>query len=83
MPTYKRDDAISVIQRENVRVILGIGFMVREIVLSGAKMPSLESISHGGSAAASEPPGEIRKHFPRAGTGIGYGLTEINGVAST
>lgn len=82
MPQYNRDEAVKLIQREEAVAILGIGFMARELILSGADMPSLQVISHGGSAAAKEIPSEIRKSLPKATTGIGYGLTEVNGVAT-
>lgn len=82
MAGYKRDLAIQLAQREDVRAILGIGFMVREIVLSGAKLPNLQVVAHGGSSSAKELPDETAKHHPNAILSAGYGLTEVNGVAA-
>ncbi|MCO5588174.1 hypothetical protein L7F22_042129 [Adiantum nelumboides] len=82
MATYNRDKSIQIAQRERVRQILGIGFMVREIGLAGHnKLPSVSSISHGGSSSAKELPSELRKFHPNALSSAGYGLTEVNGVA--
>ncbi|PWN32579.1 acetyl-CoA synthetase-like protein [Meira miltonrushii] len=82
MATYNRDKSIQIAQRERVRHILGIGFMVREIGIAGQdKLPSVSSIAHGGSSSSKELPSELRKSHPNAISSAGYGLTEVNGVA--
>ncbi|SNX82257.1 related to 4-coumarate--CoA ligase 1 [Melanopsichium pennsylvanicum] len=82
MPKYDMDEAAKIIQEQKVQIILGIGFMVREIVLSGYDLPSLQVLSHGGASSAKEIPEESRAKMPNILVGQGYGSTEVNGAAS-
>lgn len=82
MPKYDLEKAIELIQQHKIQVVLGIGFMVREIVLSKHELPSLQGLSHGGSSSAKELPEESRQKFPSMLIGQGYGSTEVNGAAS-
>ncbi|GAC72897.1 acyl-coa synthetase [Moesziomyces antarcticus T-34] len=82
MPKYDVDAAARMIQEHKVQIAVGIGFMVRELVLSKHALPSLEAISHGGSSSAKEIPEEARAKKPAMLVGQGYGSTEVNGAAS-
>lgn len=82
MPKYDLDQAARLIQQHKIQVVLGIGFMVREIVLSKYDLPSLQAVSHGGSSSAKELPKESRAKLPGMFVGQGYGSTEVNGAAS-
>ncbi|TKY85239.1 hypothetical protein EX895_006319 [Sporisorium graminicola] len=82
MPKYDVDAAAKLIQQHKIQVVVGIGFMVREIVLSNYDLPSLQAVSHGGSSSAKELPEESRAKLPGMFIGQGYGSTEVNGAAS-
>ncbi|CBQ70282.1 related to 4-coumarate--CoA ligase 1 [Sporisorium reilianum SRZ2] len=82
MPKYDVDRAAALIQQHSVQVVIGIGFMVREIVLSKHHLPSLQAVSHGGSSSAKELPEESRAKLPGMFVSQGYGSTEVNGAAS-
>lgn len=82
LPKYDVDAAAKLIQKHQIQVVLGIGFMVRELVLSDYDLPSLQGLSHGGSSSAKELPEESRAKLPDILLGQGYGSTEVNGGAS-
>ncbi|EST10174.1 AMP-binding enzyme C-terminal domain protein [Kalmanozyma brasiliensis GHG001] len=82
MPKYDVDAAAKIIQEHKIQIVVGIGFMVREIVLSKHELPSLQGVSHGGSSSAKELPEESRAKVPSMLIGQGYGSTEVNGGAS-
>ncbi|SPO22828.1 related to 4-coumarate--CoA ligase 1 [Ustilago trichophora] len=82
MPKYDVDNAAKLIQEHKIQIAVGIGFMVRELVLSKYDMPSLQGVSHGGSSSAKEIPEETRAKVPSMLVGQGYGSTEVNGAAS-
>ncbi|PWZ00889.1 acetyl-CoA synthetase-like protein [Testicularia cyperi] len=82
MPKYDVDAAAKMIQEHEVQTVVGIGFMVRELMLSKHNMPSLQYVSHGGSSSATELPEETRAKNPMMLVGQGYGSTETNGVAT-
>lgn len=58
--------------------------MVREIITTGtrAQLASLTTVAHGGASASKSLPAETQSSRPGALVGIGYGLTEVNGVAA-
>lgn len=74
-------DAIATIQREKCHSVTGVGFMLREIVSSGASLPSLEVMGHGGASTPRETVAEVSGKLKSMLVGQGYGLTEVNGVA--
>ncbi|PWN44011.1 acetyl-CoA synthetase-like protein [Ceraceosorus guamensis] len=74
-------DAITTIQREKCHSVTGVGFMLREIVSSGAPLPSLEVMGHGGASTPRETVTEVSGKLKSLLVGQGYGLTEVNGVA--
>lgn len=76
---YKFDvsRATTLIQREQVTGLVGIGFMVREIIKSGADLSSLMGFFVGGASSPSSLPGEAQRVGEITG-GNGYGLTETN-----
>ncbi|KAJ9479826.1 putative Oxalate--CoA ligase (putative) [Pseudozyma hubeiensis] len=82
LPKYDVDAAAKLIQQHSIQIVLGIGFMVREIVLSKHDLPSLQGVSHGGSSSAKELPEESRQKVPSMLIGQGYGSTEVNGAAA-
>ncbi|WFD37113.1 uncharacterized protein MJAP1_000055 [Malassezia japonica] len=76
---YKFDVSLAtmLIKREQVTSLIGIGFMVREIIKSGADLPSLSGFFVGGASSPSSLPGEAQRVGEITG-GNGYGLTETN-----
>ena len=82
MPKYDVDNAAKLIQEHKIQIAVGIGFMVRELVLSKHDLPSLQGVSHGGASSAKEIPEETRAKMPSMLVGQGYGSTEVNGAAS-
>ncbi|KAJ1034044.1 hypothetical protein NDA18_000916 [Ustilago nuda] len=82
MPKYDLDKAAALIQEHKIQVALGIGFMIRELMLSKHYLPSLQGVSHGGSSSAKELPEESRAKIPSMLVGQGYGSTEVNGAAA-
>ena len=76
---YKFDVSLAttLIQREQVTGLIGIGFMVREIIKSGADLSSLMGFFVGGASSPSSLPGEAQRVGEITG-GNGYGLTETN-----
>jgi len=82
LPAYSPQRAIDTIRRERVKLVSGIGFMVREI-LRAAKpedLVSLEGVSHGGSSAANEIPAESQERKRGLASANGYGMSETNGL---
>lgn len=82
MPKYDVNEAARLIEEHQLQVVLGIGFMVRELMLSKHKLSSLQYVSHGGSSSAKELPEETRSKNPLMLVGQGYGSTETNGAAT-
>lgn len=82
LSAYSVDAVGKCIETERVSVVLGIGFMVREIINSKYDVSSLAVFSHGGSSAAKELPTEMQAKNANSVMGSGYGLTEVNGVAA-
>ncbi|KAN0060984.1 hypothetical protein ACQY0O_006718 [Thecaphora frezii] len=79
MPKYSVDAAARLIQQHRVRSILGIGFMVREIITSNHRLESLRSVMFRGSTSSKEIPREAKKKLADGYVGQGYGATETNG----
>ncbi len=84
MSTYDKSKAAAVIEKHQIQTLLGIGFMVREIITHAAphQIQSLKSVSHGGASASRNLPDESQHARPGVFLGIGYGATETNGVAA-
>lgn len=82
LSAYSVDAVGKCIESERVSTILGIGFMLREIINSKYDVSSLAVLSHGGSSSAKELPSEMAARNPNSVMGSGYGLTEVNGVAA-
>ncbi|PKI83008.1 hypothetical protein MVES1_002921 [Malassezia vespertilionis] len=75
---YTPKAATDIIQRESVTSMIGIGFMVSEIIKSGADLSSLTSYTVGGAAPPQDLP-SVGKKVNDAINGVhGYGLTETN-----
>ncbi|EPQ29559.1 uncharacterized protein PFL1_02778 [Pseudozyma flocculosa PF-1] len=79
MPKYSVDAAAAVIQQHQINSMVGIGFMVRELITSKHEFPSLTGVSFGGSTSAKEIPGEFKAKSPNGFIAQGYGATETNG----
>lgn len=83
MYKYSAEEAAELIIREKVKTVVGIGFMVREIINSNKDVWNhIETMSHGGSSSAKEIPDEIQKKGRGIMTSNGYGMTEVNIMAS-
>ncbi|KDN41436.1 acetyl-CoA synthetase-like protein [Tilletiaria anomala UBC 951] len=76
--------ALEKIEKFKVQGLLGIGFMMREIMTKGMpkQLATISAISHGGSSSSTSLPQEVQKARPGSLLGQGYGLTETNGVAA-
>lgn len=57
--------------------------MVRQLLTSKYDLSSVEVVAHGGASAAKELPAEAHKKRSGMLSGSGYGLSEVNGVASS
>jgi len=86
---YKWDaaKALELIEHEKINVMSGVPTMGQDLIehpdFSKRDISSLKEISSGG---APKPPEQVRnmaKKAPNLRPGVGYGLTEINGVASS
>ncbi|KAK0565350.1 hypothetical protein OC861_003824 [Tilletia horrida] len=82
LPTYSAERALQAAKTERVKLINGVGFMIREILrlAQPGDLDALEAVSHGGSSAASELPAEAQKRRANMASTNGYGMTEMNGL---
>lgn len=87
MYKWNAEEALALIERERLSIIHGIPTMTWEIMNSprfeGTDLRSLRTIHGGGAPRPPEHLALIRRKFP-AGTvpGLGYGLTETNGLGA-
>ncbi|WFD00661.1 hypothetical protein MYAM1_003412 [Malassezia yamatoensis] len=74
---YSLKSATSMIKREQITNLMGVGFMIQEILQSDEDISSLNGFFVGGSSSSAS----IPKHAKERGVdmgGNGYGLTETN-----
>ncbi|WFD44725.1 hypothetical protein MPSI1_003395 [Malassezia psittaci] len=74
---YSLEAATSMIKREQITNLMGIGFMVQEILQSGEDLSSLNGFFVGGSSSSASIPKYAKERGVDMG-GNGYGLTETN-----
>jgi len=85
---YKWDArrGMELIQREKVNGFTGVPAIAWQIMehpdFDKYDLSSLEAVSYGGAPAPAELPKLVKKTFPTAGAGNGYGLTETSSVTS-
>ncbi|KAK0526740.1 hypothetical protein OC835_005189 [Tilletia horrida] len=82
LPSYSAERAIQIIRKERIKLVSGVGFMMREVMklAKPGDLDSIEALAHGGSSSANELPGETQQSKPRVAASVGYGLTETNGL---
>lgn len=77
---------LELIEREKVNGFTGVPAIAWQIIehpdFSKYDLSSLEAVSYGGAPAPAELPKLVKKTFPDAGAGNGYGLTETSSVTS-
>lgn len=76
------DEAVKLMQQHKCNRFGGVAYMSRQLAQHPTELPSLSSISHGGSAAARELAAES---YVKTGNGIignGYGATETSSFAT-
>lgn len=81
MASYSKEAAIKIIEKERVMVVLGVAWMIREIVKSKGDLSSVQSFAGGGAPSAKELASECSQRNPEAISSVGYGMTELNGAA--
>jgi len=82
LPAYNARRVIELVRREKLKVVAGVGFMLKEIyeIAQPGDLDSLEGVSHGGAASAPELPGDVQKRTPGVLSTHGFGSTESCGV---
>ncbi|KAG6900762.1 hypothetical protein C0993_002186 [Termitomyces sp. T159_Od127] len=81
MSKWVVEDAVRLIQQENVRVAGGVPAMVADLTESSLAGHSLDGLLFGGSPAPDSLVPRARAAFPTAVMIQGYGLTETNSIA--
>lgn len=86
MDRWDGDAALKLVEQEKITTIGGVPTMLWDILraetLADRDLSSLMSLSCGGQALPLNLLAEIRKTFPRAFIGAGYGMTETSGAIS-
>ncbi|KAF5385818.1 hypothetical protein D9615_002571 [Tricholomella constricta] len=80
-PKWVVEDAVRLIEQENVRVAGGVPAMVADLTESSLAGHSLDGLLFGGSPAPDTLVPRARKAFPSAVMIQAYGLTETNSIA--
>jgi long-chain acyl-CoA synthetase len=80
MAGYSRLEAVKIVEREKVTAVLGVGWMVREIIKSEGDLSSIQTFGHGGAPSAKELVSELSSRNPNSVSSNGYGSTEFNGA---
>lgn len=83
MPSFDAQPSVSIIERERVTSVLGVGWMIRQIIGSKGDLSSVQSFGHGGAASAKELVSEVLDRNPNSTSSNGYGMTETNGPVCT
>ena len=86
MKAYRTDDAMALIEREKIDLIVGVPTMYWLILVSPNfkkfDLSSLRSVTYGGASAPPELLRQLRETFPQARLGNGFGLTETSSLAA-
>lgn len=86
MDKWNADQALALVAQEKITTFGGVPTMLWDILhakaLGDYDLSSLMSVSCGGQALPLNLLAEIRKTFPRAFIGAGYGMTETSGAIS-
>ncbi|GAA5924007.1 class I adenylate-forming enzyme family protein [Sporobolomyces koalae] len=77
--------AAEIVEREGVHTVGGVPHLVMQMYaqLDPHKATKLDGFSFGGGPAASRLPGDVKKKLPNVSPAQGYGLTEVNSVATS
>jgi long-chain acyl-CoA synthetase len=87
MRRWDPEVALDIIEKERVTSFSGVPTMVWDIMKSESldrrDLSSVKNFGGGGAAAPPELVRRIQEHFPDAGAGTGYGLTETSSITSS
>lgn len=77
--------AAVLVEEEGVHVVGGVPHLVMQMYeqLDPKKKLKIEGFSFGGGPAAERLPGDVRRKLPMVSPAQGYGLTEVNSVATS
>jgi long-chain acyl-CoA synthetase len=85
MHRWNPERALELIERERITSFGGVPTMVWQVLespdLHKRDTSSVQSIGYGGAPAPPELVRRIKEHFPKAGAGNGYGMTETSSLA--
>jgi len=86
MKAYKTDDAMALIERERIDMMIGVPTIYWLILVSPNfkkfNLSSLKFMIYGGAPAPPELLRQLKETFPRARLGNGFGMTETSSVVS-
>lgn len=86
MERWSADEAMRLIEQERITILGGVPATLWDILQADTRdnydLSSLISISNGGQAFPSNLLTSLRKTFPKAYIGAGYGMTETSGSVS-
>jgi acyl-CoA synthetase (AMP-forming)/AMP-acid ligase II len=85
MRKFDTNKAAEIVEQEGVHTVGGVPHLVMQIVeqLDPNKPLKLDGFSFGGGPAAARLPGDVRRKLKNVSPAQGYGLTEVNSVATS
>ncbi|TCD70813.1 hypothetical protein EIP91_001503 [Steccherinum ochraceum] len=81
MRKWDTDEAMKLIQAENIQTAGGVPAMVTDMINSPMKSLNIENVMFGGATPPEQLPARVRAVFPNAVLTQAYGLTETNSTA--
>jgi acyl-CoA synthetase (AMP-forming)/AMP-acid ligase II len=86
MKAYKSDDAMALIEKEKIELIVGVPtmywLMLNSPNFKKFDLSSLKSTTYGGAPAPPELLRQMKENFPQARLGNGFGMTETSSLVS-
>jgi long-chain acyl-CoA synthetase len=86
MKAYKSDEAMALIEKEKIELVVGVPtmywLMLNSPEFNKFDLSSLKSTTYGGAPAPPELIRQMKEKFPQSRLGNGYGLTETSSLVS-
>ncbi|GAA5846742.1 hypothetical protein JCM3766R1_005051 [Sporobolomyces carnicolor] len=85
MRKFDAEQAADLVEREGVHTVGGVPHLVMQMYerLDPLKSTKLDGFSFGGGPAAARLPGDVKRKLKNVSPAQGYGLTEVNSVATS